>query len=247
MRVFPALLTAACIALSAWLAFGSGPAAAQPVEVHQVLVLPDPAEKIVALTLDACGGDYDAKLINTLIEARIPATVFATAKWVDRNPDAVRVLRSHPELFDIEDHGARHVPPVIGAGRRVYGILGNTDLTGLQNEVRGGAAAIEASGSKPRWYRGATAMYDPEALAAISAMGYKVAGFSVNADAGATLKRAAIIARVQAARPGDIIIAHMNKPRSDTAEGLEVGIRQLLQRGYRFVTLGTREVQLATK
>ena len=198
---------------------------------------------MVALTLDACGGGYDARLIRFLVEMRIPATVFATRKWIERNPEGVTALRSHPELFDIEDHGANHVPAVIGLGRRVYGIAGSPDVAHLEKEVHDGAAAVEAvTGNAPLWYRGATAEYDPQALQVIVAMGYKVAGFSINADAGATLRREAIVARLNAAKPGDIIIAHMNKPGSDTAEGLASGLKALLARGFRFVTL--REVDV---
>ena len=215
-----------------------------PIEVHQRLVLPADAGKTVALTLDACGGAYDADLINFLIEARIPATLFVTRKWLDRNPEATRVLTAHADLFDIEDHGANHVPAVIGLGRKVYGIAGDASLEALQAEVRGGADAIAAAtGRAPRWYRDATAIYDPAALDAIAAMGYKVAGFSVNADAGATLKRGAIIERLKTVKAGDIIIAHMNKPAGDTAEGLSVGLRELQQQGYRFVTLGAMQVK----
>jgi len=221
-------------------------ASSRPVEVHQLLALPRPETKIAALTLDACGGGYDAKLIGFLIEERVPATVFATRRWIERNAEGVTVLRSHPELFDIEDHGANHVPAVIGLGRRVYGIAGNPDIAHLESEVRDGAAAVESvTGHAPRWYRGATAEYDPQALRVIVAMGYKVAGFSINADAGATLKRETIAARLNAVRPGDIIIAHMNKPGSDTAEGLTSGLKSLLARGFRFVTLGEMDVRPA--
>ena len=240
------VLLASAIAALTLLGNAHAAAPAAPVEVHQRLVLPTSDSKAIALTLDACGGAYDAQLINFLIEARIPATVFATRKWLDKNAVAMATLRAHPELFVIEDHGANHVPPVIGAGRRVYGIPGSPDLGHLQSEVKGGADAIEAStGLAPRWYRGATAVYDAQALRAIAQMGYKVAGFSVNADAGATLKRAAIVARLKAVKPGDIIIAHMNKPNGDTAAGLAIGLRALQAQGFRFVTLSNMDVQPA--
>jgi peptidoglycan/xylan/chitin deacetylase (PgdA/CDA1 family) len=218
----------------------------RPVEVHQRLALPQPQARIAALTLDACGGNYDARLIRFLVEERIPATVFATRKWIERNREGVATLHSHPELFDIEDHGADHVPAVIGLGRRVYGLPGNADVAHLESEVRNGAAAVESvTGHAPRWYRGATAEYDAEALRVIAAMGYKVAGFSINADAGATLKREAIVARLNSVAPGDIIIAHMNRPLSDTAEGLSAGLKALLARGFRFVKLNDVEVRPA--
>ncbi len=234
----------AILLVFAWLVPFGARAGSRPVEVHQLLALPQAETKVAALTLDACGGGYDAKLIRFLAEERIPATVFATRKWIARNAEGVAMLRSRPELFDIEDHGANHVPAVIGLGRRVYGIAGNLDVAHLESEVRGGATAVEAAtGIAPRWYRGATAEYDPQALRVILAMGYKVAGFSINADAGATLKRDAIAARLNAVGPGDIIIAHMNKPGSDTAEGLASGLKSLRERDFQFVMLRDMEVR----
>jgi peptidoglycan/xylan/chitin deacetylase (PgdA/CDA1 family) len=219
-------------------------ASEHPVELHQRLDLSEvPGQNVVALTLDACSGTFDADLARFLIDHRIPATIFATRRWLERNPGATAILIAHPDLFDIEDHGANHVPAVIGVGRRVYGIAGNPDVVHLRQEVSQGAQAVEqATGSKPRWYRGATALYDPQAVGDIEAMGYRIAGFSVNADAGATLSASEVAARVRAARSGDILIAHMNRPRSATAEGLAQGLSELQARGYRFVLLRDESV-----
>lgn len=185
-------------------------AAIRPVEVHQVLDLPDAGAKVAALTLDACGGGFDSDLVRFLVDRTIPATIFVTRRWIDRNPAGLALLLAHPGLFALEDHGENHVPAVIGAGRRVYGIAGNRDRAALEREIVGGAQAIaRAGGTSPQWYRGATALYDSEALGVVEALGLKVAGFSVNADAGATLGRKAIVARLKGVRPGDIIIAHM--------------------------------------
>jgi len=170
-------------------------------------------------------------------------TIFATRRWLERNAEGTAILLEHPELFDIEDHGANHVPAVIGAGRRVYGIAGNPDVEHLREEASEGAQAVErATGARPRWYRGATALYDPQAIGDIEAMGYRIAGFSLNADAGATLRRAEIVARIRAARSRDILIAHMNRPRSDTAEGLAEGLSELQARAFRFVLLRDESV-----
>ena len=217
------------------------------MELRQELSLPadvTDTDKIVALTLDACGGGFDADLAHFLIERRIAATIFATRRWIRRNPDAMTMLKAHPELFDVENHGANHVPAVIGADRSVYGLAGVADLQQLRREVSGGADAVKAAtGIAPRWYRGATGEYDPEALKAIEAMGYTVAGFSVNADSGATLEKKRIVARLRKVRSGDIIIAHLNKPASDTGKGMAEGLQLLLDQGFRFVKLNDSEVR----
>ena len=216
----------------------------QPIELHDKLALNAGAGKRVALTLDACTGKYDDDLLQFLIRNRLPATIFATKKWLDRNPYGVAVIKSHLDLFDVEDHGENHIPAVIGAGRKVYGIPGEPDLIHLRREVTEGARAVEAvTGIAPRWYRGATAEYDRQAIEEITKLGYKIAGFSINADVGATLKKASIEERLGHVKPGDVIIAHMNKPASDTAEGLSAGLLQLLRNGFVFVRLDQVELQ----
>lgn len=219
-------------------------AVVHPVEVHQLLAIPTIKQKIAALALDACGGSYDRDLILFLIDHHIPATIFATKRWIIANPAAVSVIETHPGLFEIEDHGANHVPALIGAGRRVYGILGEPDVAHLRQEVVEGARAVESiSGILPHWYRDATAEYDPPAIEAIMELGYKIAGFSVDADVGATLHKDAIVAQLKAVKTGDILIAHMNKPNSDTAGGLAEGLTWLIAHGFQFVNLDRLSVR----
>ncbi len=212
-----------------------------PVEVHDRLDA-HPAKR-VALTLDACAGQYDDDLIDFLVKQRIPATIFATKKWLDHNAHGLSVIKAHLDLFDVENHGERHIPAVIGAGRKVYGIPGEPDLVHLRREVLEGARAVEeATGIAPRWYRGATGEYDTQAIQEIDKLGYKIAGFSVNADFGASSKKAAIEKRLERVKEGDIIIAHMNKPASDSAEGLASGLAYLLKAGFTFVRLDQVEL-----
>jgi hypothetical protein len=59
----------------------------------------------------------------------------------------------------------------------------------------------------------------------------------VNVDAGGTLRRQQIVERLRHVHAGDVLIAHMNKPRSDSAEGLATGLVELLRRGLVFVRL----------
>lgn len=215
-----------------------------PIEIHDQLVAQSESDMRVALTLDACSGKYDDDLINFLIHYRIPATIFATKKWLDRNPFGLSVIKANLDLFDVEDHGANHIPAIIGAGRKVYGIHGESDVIHLRREIIEGARAIEeATGVAPHWYRSAAAEYDPQAIVEIGKLGYRIAGFSVNADVGATLKQAAIEQKLKHVKGGDVIIAHMNKPASDSAEGLAVGLTYLLRKGFIFVRLDQADLR----
>lgn len=232
--------------LAILLAFASLGAFAEqsPVEIHNQLAAQPEAEKKVALTLDACGGKYDENLIDFLVKNQIPATIFATKKWLDRNPKGVAVIKAHLDLFDVENHGEKHIPAVIGKGRTVYGIPGEPDVIHLRREVVEGARAVEkATGVAPRWYRGATAEYDSQSIREIDQMGYKIAGFSVNADNGATLKKLTVEKRLKRVKAGDVIIAHMNKPESESAKGLAAGLESLVKAGFVFVRLDQVELK----
>ncbi len=220
---------------------GAGAAAtakdAALTEVHQRprSATDTPAAPAV-LTLDACGGGFDAGLIQTLVRLRVPATVFATRRWLDRNHVALQQLRQHPELFEIENHGAAHVPAVVG--RRIYGMTSPADVDGIAREIDQGAQAVaQASGRAPQWYRGAGALYDAQGLQTISRLGYRVAGFSINGDDGATASASTVARRLERTAPGDIVILHMNKPGSGTADGLLRTLPGLLARGLRFEKL----------
>jgi peptidoglycan/xylan/chitin deacetylase (PgdA/CDA1 family) len=212
------------------------------VEPHHRLAVAGAAQQpVTAITLDACGGAFDAQLINLLVAQRVSATIFVTKKWLDRNAAGTATLLAHPELFDLQDHGTAHIPAVIG--RRVYGIAGEPDMAHVRSEVSGAAQAItQLTGRPPHYYRGATAVYDKDAMHAIEGMGYAIAGFSVNADAGATLPQASIIARLRSVKHGDVIIAHMNKPAGATFEGFSVALPELLARGFRFVKLSDAQL-----
>ena len=59
----------------------------------------------VALTFDACSGAVDERILQALIQNRIKATIFVSARWLKRNPLAVVELNAHQDLFEVENHG----------------------------------------------------------------------------------------------------------------------------------------------
>ena len=205
------------------------------MELHHRLSPP----QAVALTLDACSGAYDKRLIEMLVQLRVPATLFVTKRWLDRNAEAVAAIRQHAELFEFENHGTAHVPAVVGGrGQRLYGMAVQPDTDALRAEITGGADAIKAiTGRAPRYFRGAGAAYDLQGQTMVQTLGYRIAGFSVNADAGATYPASVVASRLKSVKPGDVVIAHMNHPAGGTAEGFARALPELLQRGVVFVKL----------
>ncbi len=219
-----------------------------PVEVRMRLADPPPDRLVVALTLDACPGEFDERIATALVESRIAATIFVTDLWLRRNPAGLAFLLAHRDLFGIENHGERHIPPVLGQ-RRIYGIPVAGDLATIQREVTLGAASINtATGASPFWFRGATGYYSPSALPEIRRLGFGIAGYSLNADAGASLPASSVAARIAKATSGEVIVAHINQPHRPSGPGVVAGVRELQRRGASFRRLdqiGTAQVDYA--
>lgn len=222
------------LALSAW----AVSAHAAPLVEPTLRIKPEDAGAgRVALTLDACGGHTDNRILSALVENKIPATIFVTGIWLKRNADAVEILRAHPDLFELENHGGRHIPAV-DTPRKIYGISSAGSPEAVVAEVESGAAALTGTGGPaPKWFRGATAEYSPSAIAMIRKLGFKIAGFSVNGDGGSLLGAKETARRIAAAKDGDVIIAHINQPTHAAGEGVVQGLLALKERGVTFVRL----------
>ncbi len=221
-------------------AFGGGALAVLPLRsglIEPPLRLPPSERLTVALTLDACPGAFDERLAQVLVKSSIPATIFITTVWMRRNPTGLAFLLAHRDLFSLQNNGDRHVPPVLGE-HTLYGIRTAGTLDAIRAEVANGASAIVAASSEtPKWYRGAAALYSPGAIAPIRQMGFGIAGYSLNADMGASLPAATVAARIAKARDGDVIIGHINQPLRPSGAGIAAGVVALKRQGVAFVFL----------
>lgn len=197
-------------------------------------------EKVLALTLDACGSPrgkgIDAELIRFLEQEKVPATLFINARWIDANPELFVELARNP-LFTIANHGFLHRPASVN-GRSVYGIDGTGNVGELVDEIDLNAEKIrKITGTRPGYYRSGTAYYDELAVEIAERLGHQVVGFSVLGDAGATYTGEQVKAALLSSTPGSIVILHMNHPESGTREGVKAAVPELRKRGFRFVGL----------
>ena len=194
-----------------------------------------PGRRMVALTLDACPGGFDERIAKALVESGIKATVFVTGLWLRENPTGEAFLLAHRDLFAIENHGELHIPPILGH-RRIYGIRVAGDLATVRREVTEGATSISAAtGTAPRWYRAAAGYYSRSAMLAIQHLGFGIAGYSLNADEGASLPARSVSERIARATNGEVIVAHINQPYRSSGPGVVNGVRELQRRGHSFV------------
>ena len=195
----------------------------------------------VALTLDACSGLADERILSALVEQNVPATIFVTARWLKRNPDKITLFKLYPELFEIENHGARHVPAV-DVPMSIYGLLAAGSPQAVVDEVKGGEDAVtSAMGYAPKWFRGAGAVYTKSSTLEIERLHQRIAGYSIAGDGGATYSSRRAAETISAATDGDVILAHVNQPNKPAGAGVVEGILKLKARGFKFVRLDEPE------
>jgi peptidoglycan/xylan/chitin deacetylase (PgdA/CDA1 family) len=196
------------------------------------------SDNVVAITLDACGGPrgsgYDARLIDLLRANSMPATLFLNSRWIRANRAAFGQLAADP-LFEIGNHGTRHLPLSV-CGRSAYSIPGTRDADEVYDEVAGNRDLLnQLLGKPPRFFRSGTAHYDEVAVHIVADLGEQAVGFEVNGDEGATLHPDQVAHAVLGARPGSIVISHLNHPEGGAAAGWASVIPKLRDRGVRFV------------
>ena len=207
------------------------------IEFHMHMAPSEAGQKRVAITFDACTGKVDERILNALVDNKIKATIFVTARWLKRNPKAIGTLKANSNLFEIENHGAKHLPAV-DVPREVFGLKTAGSPQAVATEVKDGAAAVNAAfGHQPTWYRGAAAIYTASAMAQVKTLGFKLGGFTFSGDGGATWTAGHTEKAISAAKDGDVIIAHINQPIRPAGEGVVKGILKLKELGFTFVTL----------
>ena len=191
----------------------------------------------VAITLDACMGKTDFRILDTLVQEKIPATIFVTARWLKHNSEGLAILMAHPDLFELENHGENHIPAV-DKPVSIYGIAAAGSQQAVVQEVEGGRQAIlAATGKQPQWFRGATAKYTSTSMTTINQLGERVAGYSINGDGGSLLGSAMTAKHIASAKDGDVVISHINQPTHEAGEGVVKGLLALKARGVTFVRL----------
>lgn len=215
----------------------SGQSSATSLIEYHMHMAPSAEGKRVALTFDACTGKVDERILTTLIDNKIEATIFVTGRWLKRNAPAIATLKAHPELFEIENHGAQHLAavdePVLIYGQRAAGSPEN-----VKTEVLGGAAAVKAAfGGDTTWFRGATGEYTQSSIDEIKALNFKLAGFTFSGDGGALFSSEHAARIIAKAQDGDVILAHINQPGHNAGAGVAEGILQLKAEGFSFVKL----------
>ena len=194
-------------------------------------------QKVLALTFDACGGrhsGYNKALIDYLRKEQIPATLFVTGIWIEKNKETFAELSKDP-LFEIENHGLLH-RLCSTQGRSKYGVYPTHSLGDVIDEMELNARKIQGlTGRRPVFFRSATAYTDELSMKVAQRLGMEVVSYDVLSGDAMHASAKTMSANILAgARHGAVVIMHFNHPEWAEEKALEMAVPELRRRGFAF-------------
>lgn len=188
--------------------------------------------KLIALTFDACSTRqpslYDERVTQVLVEKRVPATVFLGGKWIEENLDHTRYLASLPQ-FELGNHTFLH-PHLT----RISDARLREELAWTQ------AVLYTVTGRQATLFRAPYGEYDHRVVRLAAEAGLTTIQYDLASGDPDVHVTKDILTKyvVENARPGSIIVMHINRRGWHTAEALPDIIDSLRQQGFTFVTVG---------
>ena len=201
---------------------------AEPVAVAGVTT----KEPALALTFDACAtrkqaNGFDRPIFDILARDKIPATLYLSGRWVETHPRASKLIAA-ADFIELGNHTYSHPRLTLMRQERMHFQIART------NEIirqRFGRPALTMRPPAGAWdatvLKTATEEHVPLVLWTI-----------VSGDVGGHVPAARITRTVlEQAKPGAIIIFHINKRAPFTKKALPDIIAGLREKGFRFVTV----------
>ncbi len=224
------------------LCFGATPALCRAAQVHRAPPLPPVRPQLVTqgsasggkritLTFDACQtakpAGFDARIAQILRRTHTPATLCLGGRWMETHPEITRSLGRDP-LFELGNHSYIHPHMTKVSPARM-----RTEMQRTQDIMYG------LTGHQGVLFRPPYGEYNALVEQTAARLGLRTLTWSLvtgDPDPHVTAPRIvrAVLAR---ARPGAIVIMHINGRGWHTAQALPVLIPALRARGYRFVTV----------
>ena len=189
-------------------------------------------EPVVALTFDACAtlkqpNGFDRKVFDILAAEKIPSTFYLAGRWVDKHPSAAKVIAAAPWI-ELGNHSYSHPRLTLVRKERLRWQIRNTNKL-LEKKL----------GRKPLSLRPPAGAWNAKIVAAASAERLPVVTWSlISGDVGGHVPPARMARNVlDHAKPGSIIIFHINRREPFTKRALPDIIAGLRDKGLRFVTV----------
>jgi peptidoglycan-N-acetylglucosamine deacetylase len=210
---------------------GVKPAPPLPAVAPEVVRHGPRRKKRIALTFDACAtqgpSQFDERVIRTLINLQVPATLFLGGKWMEEHPDETVELANHPQ-FELGNHTYLHPHLPRESDERVR-----------EEFVRTQDMLYTLTDRRATLFRAPYGELDARvaglgAEAGMIAIQYDLA--SGDPDRRVSTKRLIDYVTDQA-KNGSIVVMHMNGRGWKTAEALPRIVLRLRKKGYKFVTV----------
>ncbi|HTT96729.1 MAG TPA: polysaccharide deacetylase family protein [Rhizomicrobium sp.] len=170
----------------------------------------------------------DTGISDYLVAHRIPFTVFLSGRFVEDNEEAVRALSKLP-FVELENHSWDHPNRMT----RLSGDEVRDEILKADDEV------FRVTGRRTAFFRFPAITYNDRTLDIAEELGFRVVHYRWEAgdpDPHETANRI-VNETLEAVRPGDILIQHINGRGWHSAEAMPRLIAALQSAGYRFVLL----------
>jgi len=188
-------------------------------------------KKRIALTFDACstqtGSRFDERVIRTLIDLKVPATLFLGGNWMEDHPDETMELARYPQ-FELANHTYLH-PHMT----RVDDERAREEITRTQDIL------YTLTGRTARLFRAPYGELDGRVTKLVGELGLISVQFDLaSGDPDPHISAKRLVEYVSdRARNGSIIVMHMNGRGWKTAEALPRIIIRLKKKGYKLMTV----------
>jgi peptidoglycan/xylan/chitin deacetylase (PgdA/CDA1 family) len=192
----------------------------------------DPARPEVAITFDACatkthGYGFDRPVLEIVRRERVPVTIFVSGRWVESHPDVMQELAADP-LIEFGDHSYDHPHMTKLPASR---IAREIDLT---------EDALAKYGKSSVAFRPPFGDWNGHLVRAVRKLRtHAMATVTWDVVSGDPSRKQTVAGMTRTvlhkARPGSIIIFHINGRGWRTAEALPGILRGLRERGLGFV------------
>lgn len=186
-------------------------------------------KKLIALTFDACssrrGDRVDQAVMDELIALDVPATLFLGGKWMRDDPETVAKLAANPQ-FELATHSYMH-PHLV-----------KMTSTQVQAELQAAAKEFEdVVGRKPALIRAPYGEIDDRVAKLMEADGLTPVQFDLPGADSTFTKKTLVKWVTGQAKPGSIVVLHINGHGKHTAEALPDIVANLRKAGFEFVTV----------
>lgn len=198
----------------------------------EVITKFDTKIKAVVLTFDACETKtpsyFDKKILNYLVNNKIPATFFIGGKFALRNSDKIKEISNY-DFIGIENHSFDHLLHMEKLDSKKI----SEDILKTDNLLK------KITGKSTKFFRFPGGNYDKNALDTVEKSGFKVIHWSFpsgDPDKNMTAEKITEVVK-RKTRPGSILIFHINGRGYHTAEALPEIMNFLNSNGYKILRL----------